>query len=109
MVVCMLKGAFMFFADIVRHITIKHKTDFLIVSSYSGTQTTGNVKIKQDLSLDPWNHHILIIEGTFFVSISLFCPQNKHCCHIFPNQLRFCAIFFFFRTLVFLALVGVFD
>ena len=39
-----LKGCFIFMADLMRHVDIKCSMDFMAVSSYSGTSTTGAVK-----------------------------------------------------------------
>lgn len=48
LVVCLLRGAFMFFSDLVRVIHVKHSVDFLMIKSYVGTNAT-EVKIKLDL------------------------------------------------------------
>ena len=47
-----LKGCFIFMADLMRHVTINCSMDFMAVSSYSGTTSTGAVKINKDLSED---------------------------------------------------------
>jgi len=61
-IVGILKGSFMFLADLTRYITIPHKLDFMIVSSYQGVTQSTNVKISKDMSIDPYNCHILIVE-----------------------------------------------
>ena len=40
-VVCVLKGAFMFYSDLVKHITHEHTTEFIRIKSYQGTESTG--------------------------------------------------------------------
>ena len=45
-----LKGCFIFMADLMRHVDINCSMDFMAVSSYSGTSSTGAVKINKDLS-----------------------------------------------------------
>jgi len=58
-----LKGAFVFMADLVRNLTIPVRIDFIAVSSYgSGTRTSGVVKITKDLDTDITNKHIIIVE-----------------------------------------------
>jgi len=57
-----LKGSFMFLADLTRYITVPHKIDFMIVSSYHGVTQSSNVKISKDVSIDPFNCHIVIVE-----------------------------------------------
>ncbi|NLC84082.1 MAG: hypoxanthine phosphoribosyltransferase [Ruminococcaceae bacterium] len=58
-----LKGAFIFMADLVRHITIPCYIDFMSVSSYgSGTRTSGVVRINKDLDGDITGKHVIVIE-----------------------------------------------
>lgn len=61
-VVGMLKGAFVFLADLVRNISHPNAVDFMTVSSYHGTQSSGNVKLKKDMAIDPYDKHVLIVE-----------------------------------------------
>jgi len=59
----LLTGAFVFVSDLLRHLTVPYEVDFMVVSSYGkGTETTGSVKLKKDLSIDPQGRHVLIIE-----------------------------------------------
>ncbi|MGI6298614.1 MAG: hypoxanthine phosphoribosyltransferase [Saccharofermentanales bacterium] len=58
-----LKGAFIFMADLVRHITIPCYIDFMSVSSYgSGTRSSGVVRINKDLDGDITGKHVIVIE-----------------------------------------------
>lgn len=61
-VVVVLKGAFMFAADLVREIKLPVIVDFIGCASYNGTKTTGTVKITQDLSTDITDKNILLVE-----------------------------------------------
>jgi hypoxanthine phosphoribosyltransferase len=61
-VVVVLKGAFMFAADLVREIKTPVIVDFIGCASYNGTKTTGTVKITQDLSTDITDKNILLVE-----------------------------------------------
>ena len=45
-----LKGCFIFMADLMRHVTVDCSMDFKSVSSYHGTTTTGAVRINKDLN-----------------------------------------------------------
>jgi len=74
-VVGLLKGAFMVTADLVREISVPHKVDFMILSSYHGKQST-TVKVKQDMSIDPDNSHILIVEDLIDTGATLTWLQN---------------------------------
>ena len=49
-VVCVLKGAFMFFSDLVRHLRHPCDTQFVQISSYAGTESTKDVKLLSQLN-----------------------------------------------------------
>ena len=58
-----LKGAFIFLADLARHITIPHKVDFMALSSYGATtESTGEVRILMDLREPIEGMNVLIVE-----------------------------------------------
>ena len=58
-----LKGCFMFMADLVRACEVNCTVDFMVVSSYgSGTSSTGAVKIVKDLSDDIEGRDVIIVE-----------------------------------------------
>ena len=62
-VVCILKGSVMFFTDLIREMKTKLTIDFMSVSSYgSGTKSSGELKIKKDLSTDIEGRDVLIVE-----------------------------------------------
>lgn len=63
LVVCVLKGSYIFTADLTRRLTIPHEIDFIAVSSYGdGTTSSGNVVVTQDLQLDIRDRHVLLVE-----------------------------------------------
>ena len=66
-----LKGVVMFFADVVRNITIPCEIDFMCLSSYGGTNSTGNVAVKKDLSVDIKDRHVVILEDIYDTGNSL--------------------------------------
>lgn len=57
-----LKGAFMFLADLLRELTIPMEIDFLGISSYEGTKSSGVVRITHDLSVNIEDRDIILIE-----------------------------------------------
>jgi hypoxanthine phosphoribosyltransferase len=62
-IVGVLKGGFMFMADLVRQLTIAVRCDFVKVSSYgTGTTSSGTIKLHLDLSISVENQHLLLIE-----------------------------------------------
>lgn len=62
-VVGVLKGAFVFTADLCRQLHIPHTVDFIALSSYgSQTDSTGNVRLIMDVREDLADKHVLIVE-----------------------------------------------
>ena len=63
-IVCVgvLKGAFVFLADLVRAIERPCSVEFIGVSSYVGTESTGHVRLTHDLTTDIEGKHVLLIE-----------------------------------------------
>lgn len=66
-----LKGVVMFFADMVKHITVPCQIDFMCISSYSGTESTGQAKVQKDVSVDLKGRHVVILEDIFDTGTSL--------------------------------------
>ncbi len=61
--VCILKGAFMFLADLTRHLSFRHELDFMEISSYgAGTTSSGVVRILLDLASSIEGRHVVIVE-----------------------------------------------
>ncbi len=61
--VCVLKGAFVFLADLARAIDLPCSVDFMAISSYgSGTQTSGVVRILKDLEASIEGRDVLVVE-----------------------------------------------
>lgn len=63
LVVCILKGSAIFFADLIRNMDTCMDVDFMAVSSYgAGTVSSGELKIKKDLTIDIKDRDVLIVE-----------------------------------------------
>ena len=61
--VCILKGAVMFYTDLLRNIPIPLTMDFMAVSSYGNkTKSSGEVEIRKDLSTSIEGKHVVIVE-----------------------------------------------
>lgn len=67
-----LKGSFVFMADLVRQVGLKSSIDFMAVSSYgNGTASSGAVKINKDLNEDIANRNIIIVEDILDSGVTL--------------------------------------
>jgi len=66
-----LKGVVIFFADMVRSMQFPCEIDFMCISSYGGTTTTGNVVVKKDVSVDLKGRHVVILEDIYDTGNSL--------------------------------------
>jgi len=84
-----LKGAYMFFSDLVRAIEVPLTLDFIIASSYIKTETSGEVKIYYDIRENIQDKHVLLIDDIVDTGITLNyirervlarCPQSVKVC-----------------------------
>ncbi|MEC0228831.1 hypoxanthine phosphoribosyltransferase [Paenibacillus alba] len=72
LVICVLKGAFIFMADLVKQIRVPLEIDFMAVSSYGqSTKSSGVVKIIKDLDVPVEGRHILIVEDIIDSGLTL--------------------------------------
>ena len=72
LVICVLKGAFIFMADLVKSITIPLEIDFMAVSSYGqSTKSSGVVKILKDLDVPVEGRHVLVVEDIIDSGLTL--------------------------------------
>jgi len=85
-----LRGAFIFFSDIVRHIQVPMNIDFIIASSYIKIQTSGDIKIHADLREDIKAKHVLLIEDIVDSGLTLKYIQEMLLARN-PASLRTCA------------------
>jgi hypoxanthine phosphoribosyltransferase len=88
----LLTGCFVFLSDLLRSFTIPYQVDFMVVSSYgNSTTSSGSVKLKKDMSIDPAGRDILIIEDLIDTGNTLLWIKehlkNKHC-----NSVRICCL-----------------
>jgi len=67
-----LKGAFVFLSDLVRHITIPVKLVFLRVCSYgSGVSSSGNIRLIKEIEMDVNNKDVLLVEDIVDTGLTL--------------------------------------
>ena len=71
-----LKGCFIFMADLMRHVSINCSMDFMAVSSYQGTSSTGAVKINKDLNESIEGKHLILVEDILDSGVTLNYLKN---------------------------------
>lgn len=71
LVVGILKGSFVFMSDLIKRLNSSLEIDFMIVSSYSGTESTGNINIIKDINKDITNKNVLIVEDIIDTGLTL--------------------------------------
>lgn len=72
LLVGVLKGAFVFLADLARAIALPVEMDFMAVASYgSATKTSGVVRIAKDLDIDLTGRHVIVIEDILDSGLTL--------------------------------------
>ena len=86
-----LKGVVLFFSDMVKRITIPCEIDFMCISSYGGTTSTGNVVVKKDLSADIKGRHVVILEDIYDTGHSLDFTY-KYLLAKEPASLKICTL-----------------
>jgi hypoxanthine phosphoribosyltransferase len=90
-VVGVLKGVVIFYADMIRAMEIPCQMDFMCVSSYRGTESTGRTQISKDLSCDIYGRHVLILEDIFDTGNSLEFLSN-HLMNKGAASLKICTL-----------------
>ena len=90
-VVGVLKGVAIFYADMIREIKVPCQMDFMWISSYAGTHSTGNMMVRQDLSADIKDRHVLILEDIFDTGNSLDFTV-KHLKSRNPASIKVCTL-----------------
>lgn len=60
--VCVLNGSFIFCADLVRHIKVPVQIEFVSISSYEGTESTGEVSFRLDVKQSLVGKNVILVE-----------------------------------------------
>ena len=86
-----LKGVVVFYADMIRAIDVPCQLDFMWISSYAGTETTGKMVVKKDVSADLTGRHVVILEDIFDTGTSLDYTYH-HLLEKHPASLKICTM-----------------
>lgn len=75
--ICVLKGGFIFLADLVRHMRSRVTLDFIAVSSYAkGTTSSGEVRLLKDLDVALDGKHVIVVEDIVDTGLTLTYLQG---------------------------------
>ena len=86
-----MKGVVIFYADMVRKIKAPCQMDFMWISSYEGTDSTGSIVVKKDITTDIKDRHVLILEDIFDTGNSLSFVYD-HLMKKGPASLKICTL-----------------
>ncbi len=86
-----LKGVFVFYADMIREIKVPCETDFMWISSYGTGTTSGNMLVRKDVTMDIKDRHVLILEDIFDTGTSLDYTY-RHLMFKQPASLKICTL-----------------
>lgn len=89
-IVGVLKGVVVFYADMIRRIRVPCQMDFMWLSSYSGAQS-GTMIVRQDISADVRGRHVLILEDIYDTGSSLNYTY-QHLLKKEPASLKICTL-----------------
>lgn len=91
LVIGVLKGVVVFYSDMIRELKMPCQMDFMCISSYSGTNSTGKMVVKKDVSADVTGRHVLILEDIFDTGNSLQFTHD-HLMARNPASLKICTL-----------------
>ncbi len=86
-----LKGSFMFLADLAREINLPVKIEFMSVSSYEGTKSSGQLRINWDIGRDLEGENIIVVEDIVDTGLTIdylmkyFSVRN-------PKSVKICSL-----------------
>lgn len=89
--ICVLKGSIIFMSDLMRAISVPHLIDFIAVSSYEKTESSGIVRLLKDLSIDVFDRDIIIIEDIVDTGLTLSYLIKNFKLHM-PSSIKVCVL-----------------
>jgi len=90
--IVVLKGSFIFAADLIREMKGDVKVDFISVSSYGNdTETTGKVRLLKDLDANITNQNVVVVEDIIDSGLTLNFLRGHLQTHM-PKQIKICTL-----------------
>ncbi len=90
-IVGVMKGVVVFYADMIRQIKIPCEMEFMWISSYVGTDSSGTMQVKRDISKDIRGRHVLILEDIYDTGTSLSFTY-QHLLEKEPASVKICTL-----------------
>jgi hypoxanthine phosphoribosyltransferase len=92
-IVTVLNGSFIFSADLVRELKISTQIEFISLSSYEGTDSTGQISFRLDVKQSLENKHIIVVEDIVDTGLTITFLM-KHLNLKKPASLKLCSLLF---------------
>ncbi len=93
LLICVLKGALNFMAELMKSISIPVLTDFVQLSSYEGMKTTGKVSIKHELETNPDGRTVVVIEDVVDTGLTMQALKAYLVKEFKPKRILVCSLF----------------
>jgi hypoxanthine phosphoribosyltransferase len=87
-IVCVLNGSFIFCADLVRHITVPLQVEMVSLSSYEGTESTGEVSFRLDVKQSLIGKNVILVEDIVDTGLTI----NFLLKHMKLKSLKLCSL-----------------
>ncbi len=90
-VIGILKGAFIFLADLVRELTVPVQVDFVRLASYgANTSSSGQIRITKNVEMDIAGRHVLVVEDIIDSGLTI-AYFSGHLKQFHPESIKICA------------------
>ena len=91
LVICVLDGAFIFFSDLVRHLSLDISIDFIKVSSYKDETTNSEIELIHSISSTIYNKNVIIVDEIADSGLTLEFLKN-HLNKFNPSSIQICVL-----------------
>lgn len=88
-----MKGGLNFMMDLIKNVDMPILTDYIQISSYSGTESTGIINLKKDITMDCKGHTVVIVEDVIDTGYSMEYLKRFIAGKHQPKNIIVCALF----------------